>query len=149
MKFSNCHKLWVSPRFLLCSEFLSQHSIITGFPMCKTLYTQSLFRVLPHTLCDSNTLQRNLHFRFRPEFKTLCNLFHAIWVWATHSTSLIHGLLIGKMVLIAATPRVVVGGKMVILIKCWAQNLDYMELLLGIINIIIYIFIEVIKINDY
>lgn len=58
MKFSNCHKLWVSPRFLLCSEFLRQHSIITGFPMCKTLYTQSLFRVLPHTLCDSNTLQR-------------------------------------------------------------------------------------------
>lgn len=57
-KFSDCHKLWVLPRFLLCSEFLSQHSIITGFPMCKTLYTRSLFRILPYTLYDSNTLQR-------------------------------------------------------------------------------------------
>lgn len=37
---------------------LSQHSIITGFPMCEALYTQSLFRILSYTLCDKKILQR-------------------------------------------------------------------------------------------
>jgi len=38
------------PDSFLCSEFLIQHSIITGFPMCKTLYTWSLSGHY-HTFC--------------------------------------------------------------------------------------------------
>lgn len=49
-KPNHCHK----PRCILCSEFLIQHSVVTGFPICKTLYTWSLFREPPYTLGDSN-----------------------------------------------------------------------------------------------
>lgn len=36
------------PDSFLYPEFLIQHSIITGFPMCKTLYTWNLFTTLPY-----------------------------------------------------------------------------------------------------